>query len=265
MPRGVSGGERFGPPATKTCRKRRLLWGLFLVFCLISFVLFLYVLFLVSYFFCHIFLSYCFSLISFVLFFLSYFVCLIAFVLFPLTYFFVLFPLSYFCCLTAFVLFPLSYFFCLISCGLFLLSYFLCLILFALFLLSYFLCLMSLTQWGTADPEIDLFRTKMTGELFPIILGQTCRWLRTPWMNCRLFRDRLPASQVPQEQRFTTIVTIFWVSFVCFDLRFSEHHKYQNTAWRMFIVVFFIYGGVTPMTAYTSSGLFPFFSPNFVY
>ena len=39
------------------------------------------------------------------------------------------------------------------------------------------------------------------------------------------FRDRLPVSQVPQEQRFTTIFTMFWVSFGCFDLRFSEHHN----------------------------------------
>ena len=66
---------------------------------------------------------------------------------------------------------------------------------------------------------------KKMGELFPILLGQTCWWLHTQWMNCSLFRDRLPASQVPQEQRFTTIFTIFWVSFGCFDLRFTQHHK----------------------------------------
>ena len=31
--------------------------------------------------------------------------------------------------------------------------------------------------------------------------------------------------QNPQEQRFATIFTTFWVSFGCFDLRFSAHHK----------------------------------------
>ena len=54
------------------------------------------------------------------------------------------------------------------------------------------------------------------------------------------FRDRVPASQVPQEQRFTIIFTTFWVSSRCFDLRFSEHHKInnQNTAWQMFVLGF---------------------------
>ena len=43
---------------------------------------------------------------------------------------------------------------------------------------------------------------------FFCVPGQTCRWLHTQWMNCSLFGDRLPASQIPQEQHFTTIFTI---------------------------------------------------------
>ena len=96
--------------------------------------------------------------------------------------------------------------------------------------------------------SIDLFRKKPTmGELFPIILGQTCWWLHTPWMNCSLFQDQLPASQVPPKQRFTNIFTIFWVSFTsfrCFDLRFSENiTNNQNTAWRMFVLLLVFMAG----------------------
>ena len=81
-----------------------------------------------------------------------------------------------------------------------------------------------LIQGVGCDVTIDLFLKKKDRRVIPILQGQTCRWLHTLWMNCSLFRDRLPVSQVPQE-RFTTIFTIFWVSFGCFDLRFSEHHK----------------------------------------
>ena len=84
---------------------------------------------------------------------------------------------------------------------------------------------------------IDLFREKKTGELFPILLGQTCHGYTgdTQWMNCSLFRDRLPVWQVPQEQRFTTIFTIFWVSFWCLVCDSANFTNNQNTARRLFV------------------------------
>ena len=89
--------------------------------------------------------------------------------------------------------------------------------------------------------------------------------IHTQWMNCSLFRDRLPASQVPQEQRFTTTFTIFWVSFGCM-LWFTIQRTSQITRTQRDECLFWFLWRVNSWWLFSaSSGLFSIFFPNIVY